>query len=285
MNFEERFQQLTGKNPYPWQSALYHSLLTRNVPHRMSLPTGAGKTSIIPIWLKRSLVSTGKRITIDRSTPTVFRGRPSGGGRPVRACRPTGQKKRGGYAALGTALRKNSVGKPTHCVHLAWPACPRIRRHRLRPVRLSTTLNNRSVDYDRSFAPFGEVYKNFGSTANNNFTGDTQDTIAGTYDTPHRELNPSQGRWLSPDPAGLQAVNPSNPQSWNRYAYVLNNPLSNIDPSGLACLWDDGSFDSADDPETGSARRCSGQGGTWVNPELFENAMLTNGQWNSTYGD
>ena len=51
MNFEERFHQLTGTIPYPWQSALYNSLLNQNVPHRISLPTGAGKTSIIPVWL------------------------------------------------------------------------------------------------------------------------------------------------------------------------------------------------------------------------------------------
>src|ERR1039458_628877 len=51
MNFEERFHQLTGKTPYPWQSALYNSLVNQNVPHRMSLPTGAGKASVVPIWL------------------------------------------------------------------------------------------------------------------------------------------------------------------------------------------------------------------------------------------
>jgi hypothetical protein len=33
-----------------------------------------------------------------------------------------------------------------------------------------------------------------------------------------------QGRWLSPDPSGLAAVNPA--QSWNRYAYVGNRPLN-----------------------------------------------------------
>lgn len=66
---------------------------------------------------------------------------------------------------------------------------------------------------------------------------------------------------------------------------MLNNPLSNIDPTGLECVWDDGSFDSADDPQTGRGQWCSDQGGTWIYPNLFENAILTNGQWNSNYGD
>ena len=43
------------------------------------------------------------------------------------------------------------------------------------------------------------------------------------------------GRWMTPDPAGLAAVDPGNPQSWNRYAYVLNNPMSYVDASGLSC--------------------------------------------------
>jgi len=51
----------------------------------------------------------------------------------------------------------------------------------------------------------------------------------------YREYSPVQGRWISPDPTGLNAVDITNPQSWNRYAYVYNNPLSNIDPWGLAC--------------------------------------------------
>jgi hypothetical protein len=36
------------------------------------------------------------------------------------------------------------------------------------------------------------------------------------YDTPNREYDTTSGRWLSPDPAGLAAADPSNPQSWNR---------------------------------------------------------------------
>ncbi len=93
---------------------------------------------------------------------------------------------------------------------------------------------SRQVVGDHAYAPFGEPYLNgpYG-TLGTNFTGDNQDLVAGTFDTPNRELNPTQGRWISPDPARLAAVDPTNPQSWNRYAYVLNNPLSKTDPLGL----------------------------------------------------
>jgi RHS repeat-associated protein len=53
------------------------------------------------------------------------------------------------------------------------------------------------------------------------------------YDTPYREYDNTSGRWLTPDPAGLAAVDLTNPQSLNRYAYVTNNPTTLIDPSGL----------------------------------------------------
>src|SRR5258705_7849672 len=54
---------------------------------------------------------------------------------------------------------------------------------------------------------------------------------------------------MTADPAGLAAVNPSNPQSWNRYAYVLNNPLNSIDPLGLSDC-PDLKFTCGDDPGT-----------------------------------
>jgi RHS repeat-associated protein len=53
------------------------------------------------------------------------------------------------------------------------------------------------------------------------------------YDFLFRQHASSQGRWLVPDPAGLAAVDPTNPQTWNRYAYVGNNPVGEVDPSGL----------------------------------------------------
>jgi len=91
---------------------------------------------------------------------------------------------------------------------------------------------SRTMYFDTAYAPFGETYATSG-TADLSFTGQRQDTVAGLYDFPAREYS-IQGRWPSPDPAGLAAVDPSNPQSWNRYAYVMNNPLNSVDALGLS---------------------------------------------------
>ncbi len=46
-----------------------------------------------------------------------------------------------------------------------------------------------------------------------------------------RYYDPAQGRFQGPDPANAGA-DPSNPQSWNGFGYVGNNPMSFTDPSG-----------------------------------------------------
>lgn len=101
-------------------------------------------------------------------------------------------------------------------------------------VRLASSASQRTITFDRAFAPFGETYNTVtGGTSNPEFAGLTQDTASGEYDAAFRQYHPSQSRWISPDPAGLSAVDAGNPQSWNRYAYVMNNPLIFTDPSGL----------------------------------------------------
>lgn len=45
-----------------------------------------------------------------------------------------------------------------------------------------------------------------------------------------------QGRFTSPDPL-LSSADISDPQSWNRYSYSLNNPVRYVDPTGL-WIWD-----------------------------------------------
>jgi YD repeat-containing protein len=108
-------------------------------------------------------------------------------------------------------------------------------------ARITSGLSNHVAGTDQAYSPFGELYDIFGSGAGEYemFAGLTGDFAPSTttpvmWDTPNRELS-MVGRWLSPDPAGLAAVDQTNPQSWNRYAYVLNNPLALTDPSGLYC--------------------------------------------------
>ena len=55
-----------------------------------------------------------------------------------------------------------------------------------------------------------------------------------------RIYDPLLGRFLSPDP---ELTHPGNLQGYNRYSYVLNNPLTLTDPSGFA---DDDSASFAD---------------------------------------
>jgi RHS repeat-associated protein len=93
--------------------------------------------------------------------------------------------------------------------------------------RLASTPT-RTVYSSTAYAPFGEPYAQSG-TADLSFTGQNQDTAGGSYDFLAREYA-IQGRWPSPDPMGGDI---GNPQSLNRYAYVLNNPLALTDPLGL----------------------------------------------------
>lgn len=85
---------------------------------------------------------------------------------------------------------------------------------------------------DVAYAPFGETYS-IKNTPYLSFTGQNQDTTSGLYDFLYRGHSAVQGRWISPDPTGLGAVDPTNPQTWNRYAYVMNNPLALTDALGL----------------------------------------------------
>ena len=98
--------------------------------------------------------------------------------------------------------------------------------------RLETTTSE-TVAADAAFAPFGEQY--LPSFAFDDiWTGSAfQDTATDLWDFPYREYHPIQGRFLVPDPAGISAADPSNPQSWNRYAYVMGDPTGQVDPLGL----------------------------------------------------
>lgn len=61
------------------------------------------------------------------------------------------------------------------------------------------------------------------------YTGKERDTESGLDYFGARYYASTMGRFLSPDSVG---GSPENPQSWNLYSYVWNNPLTNTDPDG-----------------------------------------------------
>jgi RHS repeat-associated protein len=110
-------------------------------------------------------------------------------------------------------------------------------------TRLLTNAGGVFARYD--YEPFGqEIGANYdGRTtpmgftamlddANPKFTGQMRDyeTTLDWFNV--RYYSGWQGRFQSPDP-GNAGADPSNPQSWNGYAYVANNPLSYTDPTGM----------------------------------------------------
>ncbi len=101
------------------------------------------------------------------------------------------------------------------------------------PIGSSRTITNAtgSLCYDADFYPFGgEV--TFSNTCGQNykFAGMERDSETGHDHTMSRQYASNLGRWVSPDPLG-GAI--SNPQSLNRYAYVVNNPANAVDALGL----------------------------------------------------
>ena len=64
------------------------------------------------------------------------------------------------------------------------------------------------------------------------FTQQERDNETGLDYFGARYYSSAMGRFTSPDPL-LSSGRSTRPQSWNRYSYVLNRPLSLIDPTGL----------------------------------------------------
>lgn len=113
-------------------------------------------------------------------------------------------------------------------------ACPRSFQAavRLRRTHIESSPS-RGILGDNPYGPFGEVYSSRSGSAELSYTGQDEDTIWPQYDFLARQYTPNQGRWISPDPAGMTAASLGDPQTWNRYAYVVNDPTSYTDPLGM----------------------------------------------------
>jgi RHS repeat-associated protein len=85
--------------------------------------------------------------------------------------------------------------------------------------------------------PFGDWLTCTGSDSSPmHFTGKERDSESGNDYFGARYMSSQYGRFMSPDPSGGHFMNP---QSLNRYAYVHNNPLNLIDPTGRDCVYTD----------------------------------------------
>jgi RHS repeat-associated protein len=138
--------------------------------------------------------------------------------------------------------------------------------------------NTLTVEQDLDYTPYGIVA--YGTpTDRHQFTGTEYDSESSLNYFGARHYGSLLGRFMVPDPAGLAAQSPSNPQGWNLYAYVLNNPLKAIDPTGLYCAYlnDAGTeLESIDDVPTGGGN-VSPQG-AMVDPQVSpQNDCRSNG--------
>jgi RHS repeat-associated protein len=90
-----------------------------------------------------------------------------------------------------------------------------------------------TVCYEADFYPYGgERAVTTTCSQNYKFTGKERDAETGNDNFGARYYPNNLGRFLTPDPL-MASGRASNPQSWNRYAYTLNNPVRFIDPNGL----------------------------------------------------
>lgn len=78
-DFDTWFTKLTGNPPFPWQRRLHALFAAGDFPEACSIPTGVGKTSVLPIWLialalqpgrvpRRLVYVVNRRTVVDQAT-------------------------------------------------------------------------------------------------------------------------------------------------------------------------------------------------------------------------
>ena len=100
-------------------------------------------------------------------------------------------------------------------------------------TRLETDgVSGQPVAY-HEYLPFGEeVTSVAGDTTTQKFTGKERDAETGLDFFGTRYFSSAQGRFTSPDSLIMKEEWLSDPQRWNHYSYVRNNPLRYVDPNG-----------------------------------------------------
>ena len=101
-----------------------------------------------------------------------------------------------------------------------------------------------AVEQKLGYYPFGATRLTTGSAdVAYKYTGQEFDSSTDLYDYQARYYDPNLGRFIQSDTI---VPEPYNPQAFNRYSYVTNNPLKYIDPSGYRMILSDIQLDQTD---------------------------------------
>jgi CRISPR-associated endonuclease/helicase Cas3 len=121
IHFDKAFQALSDHAPMEWQRRMYTRLMQSRLPLACDLPTGLGKTSVIPIWLialasqagnesitlpRRLIYIVNRRTVVDQATDVVEQIR----NRLLYPNTPSWQTYAQVLARLANELRKLSAG-------------------------------------------------------------------------------------------------------------------------------------------------------------------------------
>ncbi|QOY91464.1 RHS repeat-associated core domain-containing protein [Paludibaculum fermentans] len=126
--------------------------------------------------------------------------------------------------------------------------------------------------------PYGEVSGAVTVDQDETFTTYKRDVYTGLDYAQNRYYASAWGRFTSADPYRASG-GPEDPGSWNRYAYVVGDPISRYDPFGLD-WWDAGSNTLHGDSDTnngGQAGNSQAVGGSGVSAKLMPDASMGEG--------
>ncbi len=89
------------------------------------------------------------------------------------------------------------------------------------------------------FYPWGEAKGGNNPADTWSYATYWRDSASGLDYANNRYYSNQYGRFMTPDPS-WRSIDRTSPQTWNRYAYVLGDPVNSNDPTGLAIDLNDG---------------------------------------------
>ena len=152
------------------------------------------------------------------------------------------------------------------------------------PDLLGTRLVSNAAQgtaFEQANLPFGVALQSESTVGETNrrFTSYDRSNTTGIDYAVNRFYDPMQGRFTQADPIRMAAASLGNPQSLNLYAYVNNDPVNKVDPSGL---W---GFSISFGGGNGGSPTLTVMGGGWIggNTATGGNSLIT-GLFNFFYG-